>query len=559
MIPGEPRPRHGIFILLRRLRQPLIVLILVYAVAVFGFTVVPGTDPTGQPWTMSFLHAFYFVSFLGTTIGLGEIPYPFSDAQRLWATASIYGAVVAWLYAIGALFAVIQDPLFRRVLREDAVERSVRRMREPFYLLCGYDDTGHRVAHELDHVGARMVVVDHEQARVDLVDVNELSSAVPALAGDATDPKLLLLAGLCHPRCAGVLALTGSDQVNTKIALTARMLNPEVPVLCAAKDHAWHPRMAAAGADQIINPFDTFAERVALSIRTPSMHVIYEALTTRKGTVMDETPRLPEGRWILCGSDPFIRPLRRQLSLLGIDATVVKPADHVSPSESHVVRGDPTDPAVLRAADIESAAVLVAGTDVDIENLTITLAARSLNKRIAIVARQTQRRNSPVFRASPADLVTLSGHVVAAEVLRHIRAPLLSLFLRKSRDEPEAWAAALLQRLRALIGGEVLESWSVHVVPGEAPTVCAALRSGEAVTLSRLMTRTNGTGDALQAVPLLIQRARTTQLLPPGDVMVQADDKVLFCGTERARSIMRHTVEAHALAPQAPTPRSQAA
>ena len=113
MITGPGRTRHGIFILLRRLHLPLAVLVLVYAAAVLGFTLVPGVDPRGQPWRMGFLHAFYFVSFLGSTIGLGEIPYPFSYAQRLWTTAAIYATVLSWLYAIGALFNVLQDQIGR--------------------------------------------------------------------------------------------------------------------------------------------------------------------------------------------------------------------------------------------------------------------------------------------------------------------------------------------------------------------------------------------------------------------------------------------------------------
>ena len=71
MSSDTPRTRHGIFILLRRLRLPLAVVICSYGVAVLGFTLIPSVDPSGRPWTMSFLHAFYFVSFLGTTIGLG--------------------------------------------------------------------------------------------------------------------------------------------------------------------------------------------------------------------------------------------------------------------------------------------------------------------------------------------------------------------------------------------------------------------------------------------------------------------------------------------------------
>ena len=461
---------------------------------------------------------------------------------------------MAWLYAVGAMFAVIRDPMFRRVVREERFERAVRRLHNPFYLLCGFDDSGQRIARELAQDGVGLVVIDIEPDRVDEVDLGELQVAVPALVADAGDPMSLQRAGLTHPLCAGVLALTGSDAVNTKIALTARMLSPALRVLCAARNHAWQARMAAAGADHIINPFDTFAERVALSIRTPSLHVIYEALTAQAGTPMDEPPRFPPGRWILCGSDLFVRALRRQLTMLDIQSTLVDSVGSVGPDAADLVSGDPTDTHVLRQAGIDKAAVLVAGTAVDIDNLTITLAARAGNKQLFIVARQMQRRNSAVFRASPADLVTVSSYVLSAEVLRHIRGPSLSYFLSRSRDEGEDWACELLQRLRELVGDEVLESWSVRVATAASPTLCVALRAGEAVTLDRLMTRTDGTDNRVRALPLLLQRGHERQLLPPIDTLLALDDEVLFCGTDGARSIMRNTVVAHELAAAAVAP-----
>lgn len=538
MRPPRQAHRHGLFILLRRLRQPLIVLILVYATAVLGFTMVEGVDPSGAPWRMGFLHAFYFVSFLGTTIGLGEIPYPFSDAQRLWATASIYGTVVAWLYAIGALFSVLQDPMFRRIVREGSFERQVRRLDAPFYLLCGYDDTGHRVARELTENGSPVVVIDIDAARVELVDVEDLQAPAPALEGDASDPRTLVLAGLRHPLCAGLLALTGSDTINTKIALTARMLNPELEVLSAAHDHLWHPRLAAAGATHIINPSDTFAERVAMSIRTPSLHVIYEALTTQLGTAMDEPPALPEGPWLLCGSGQFVRSLQRQLREMKIRFATIAP--DLDADADHGFRGDPTDPGALRRAGAEDVAVVVAGTDVDIDNLSITLAAHGVNKRATIMARQTQRRNSLVFRESPAKLVTLSGYVVAAEVLRRIRSPLLSDFLRRARDESEDWAHALLQRLRAVVGAEVLESWSIRCDGAQAPHLRAALGAGRPLALGVLLTDPQPAAGAIAAVPLLVQRGRQLTLLPSADWPLQVNDTILLCGSAHARAVTRY-------------------
>ncbi len=546
----SPVSRHGSFVLLRRLRLPLILLICVYAGSVLVFTLIPGTTPSGQPWKMSFLHAFYFVSFLGTTIGLGEVPFPFSDAQRLWATASIYGTVIAWLYAIGALFAVLQDPMFRRISHEGRFERAVRRLREPFYLICGYDDSGYRIAREFTEDCTRVVVVDSNPLHVDAADIDYLSMQVPALEGDASDPRALTLAGLTHPQCAGLIALTGHDEINTYAALAARLLNPGLPVLCAARDHEWHPRMAAAGVDHIINPFDTFAERVAMSIRTPSLHVIYEALTTQSGTAAAAVVNVPRGRWILCGWSPFTRALRRQLLSLEITVCVIDKQLDASCDDSNSVRGDPTDPEVLRLARADESDALVAGTEIDLDNLAIVLAARHCNKDLFVIARQTERRNASIFRAVPADIVMLSSYVVAAEVLRHLRAPLLSAFLRRARYEDEAWAAELLAKLRELVRDDILESWTLRVEPTQMPIVCAALARGEVVNLRRLMTRVDGSAKTMRAVPLMLQRSQHRELLPSIDHKVQLGDQVLFCGRALARARMRAIEKTRALAPE---------
>ena len=73
-----------LFLILRRLRAPLITLIIVYAISVGGLALIPGVDGDGVRRPLSIFHAFYVMSYTATTIGFGEIPYPFTDAQRLW-------------------------------------------------------------------------------------------------------------------------------------------------------------------------------------------------------------------------------------------------------------------------------------------------------------------------------------------------------------------------------------------------------------------------------------------------------------------------------------------
>lgn len=547
--PARPRSasrsHRGVFVLLRRVRTPLVLLIVAYAVAVLGFTLVPGVTPAGEPWRMSIFHAFYFVSFLGTTIGLGEIPYPFTDPQRLWGLLSIYTTVIAWLYAIGAIFSALQDPLFRRILHENRATAGVRRLREPFYLLCGYDDSGTLVARELTEGGARLVVVDSVAERVDAVEVDDLSLMVPALQADAGDPRALMTAGIHNPWCTGVIALTGDDAVNIQIALAARLLNPQSTIICAARWHEKQADMAAVGADHIINPFDTFAERMVLALQTPSLHVIYEALTTQNSNAMNEPRQLPLGRWIVAGYGRFGRTVHRHLERAGVSVTVIE--EHPSgDAPEGAISLSPTDPSAWRLADIASAGgVVLCGPD-DTENLTATLIARKLNAEVFIAARQNERRNTPMFRFAPADLSVLSGYVVAAEVLRIIRAPQLSYFMRLARQQDEAWANELLLAMREHIGDETVESWSVHMSPAEAPAVVAALRAGRTVTVGDLMRAPDNRDDRLRGVPLLLQRgngaaANPKVLLPTDDETLAEDDRLLLCGRARALSRMRWT------------------
>jgi len=536
------RVQPGLFLLLRRLRTPLIVLIVVYAVAVFGFTVVPGVDAEGRPWRMSFLHAFYFVSFLGTTIGLGEIPQPFSDAQRLWATASIYATVVAWLYGIGALLSTLQDPLFRRTIHENRFAAAVRRLREPFVLLCGYDDAGKLIARELCDEGIGVVVVDRDPGRVDSVEVDELPMAVPALQANAMDPGTLLTAGVTQPACIATLALTGDDAANLSVSLNAKILAPERQVICVAHHHEHQAAMARVGAEHLINPHDTFAERLAQALLKPSLHVIYESLTTQSGTPMTNPPAFPHGRWVVCGYGRFGRTVHRHLRQVGIDVGVV---DLHAPGEPEgdFVTGNAMDAATLRRARIESADAIVVATSNDTTSLAIAMLARELNPRLFMVLRQSERRNTPLFRTIGADITTLSGYIVAAEVLRIIRAPQLSYFLRLARQQDKDWVHGLLERMRERIGDEIAETWSVAIDEASAPSVVAALRRGRGITVGDLMCAPDNRDIELNAVPLLLQHQGGKSLLPGAHEGLARGDRLLLCGRGVARGRLRWTLQ----------------
>ena len=113
-----------VFLILRRMRAPLITLIIIFTVSVFGLTLIPGQDADGQPYRMGFFDAFYFMSYTATTIGFGEIPHAFTYGQRMWVLVTIYLTVIGWAYALGSLLTVVQDKAFRQALRLQRFSRS---------------------------------------------------------------------------------------------------------------------------------------------------------------------------------------------------------------------------------------------------------------------------------------------------------------------------------------------------------------------------------------------------------------------------------------------------
>jgi Trk K+ transport system NAD-binding subunit len=205
--------------------------------------------------------------------------------------------------------------------------------------------------------------------------------------------------------------------------------------------------------------------------------------------------------------------------------------------------GSLLDAATLRAAGIEQAAGIVIAVADDTLALAITMLARELRPGIFAVVRQSEQRNSPLFAALAPDLATLSGRVVAAEVLRILRAPLLSYFLSLARHQDEDWASALLSRLRERIGDHILDSWTVRIETQEAPAVMRRLRRGMPVRVAELM-RSPGDGELLlEAVPLLLQRQRGKVLLPAGGEYLAPGDQLLICGRPEARSDLRWTLQ----------------
>jgi voltage-gated potassium channel len=543
--PARPGERSStIFLVLRRMRAPLIVLIAIFAISVLGLTLVPGVDDAGRPARMGFFDAFYFMSYTATTIGYGEIPHSFTGAQRLWVLAAIYLTVIGWAYAIGSLLTLLQDRAFRQALALRRFTRTVSRLREPFLLIVGYGETGRLLGHLFDALGRRLVVLDNVAEQVDTLDIDSYHSDVPGLAGDAGDPRTLRIAGLHHPRCEGVLALTDDDEVNLVVAMTAALTRPELPVVARTVSPAIEHRMRAFGSPTVVNPFDRFGDHVRLALHAPESYRLMSWLAGGPGAELPESGRLPTaGRWVVCGYGRFGRKLTEDLRADGLEVTAIDLQPDPDAGIT-VIEGDASEPDVMARARLADAAGFVAGTDNDTTNLSVVAAARRINPALFVAARQNRPTSAPLFAAMDVDWLLVPAEVVAREIYAQLSTPLLWRFLQDMPARGDEWAARMIERLHEHCGDRLGELWKVTLTAREAPALMPWLRSGDA-RLGELMRSPDDHDRTLPAVPLLVVREGETALGPDAGVALRPGDEILLAGHRAARRALRETMTDH--------------
>jgi Trk K+ transport system NAD-binding subunit len=535
------------FIMLRYMRRPIMVLIAVYAVSMVGWILIPGVGVDGNPEQLSFFHAFYFLTYTVTTTGFGELPHAFTEGQRMWGIVSLYAGVVAWFYALGSIVGLVQNPDFQQSLAERRFAKRVRRIGDPFVIICGFGNTGALLTRGLSDAGMTVIVIELNPERIKTVTLRDYRSEVRGLCADARVPEHLIEAGLLKPNCKAVIALTQNEQLNLKIAVTARLLNPKVQVVIQSTSEIYEDTLATLGANlHIMDPFQTYAKYLGATISNPAIHTLNQWLAGTPEATLDRRIEPPRGSWILCGYGRMGHWLRESLESQGISTMVIEPdprADDRGIEGLIVGRADQTR---LREAGIEHAAGIVAGTNNDADNLSILINAKALNSAAFLVVRQNRYRNQVVFEAAAADFIMMPSLVTARRILFLLTAPLLkSLFEALGTTGAEGEAPCIdevVEHLKSVVGGDQPRLWTHDIDARMSRAVCQITETGGTVTLGHLIADPSDRARQLACVPLVLQSEGRTSPMPEPSTPVRRGDQILFCGTTHAHRLLDATI-----------------
>jgi len=227
----------------------------------------------------------------------------------------------------------------------------------------------------------------------------------------------------------------------------------------------------------------------------------------------------------------------------GLPVSIIDLAPPVDPAHTWV-KGDGTGSEALRSAGIADAVGIVAATANDVNNLSIVVTARELNRRLFTVLRQNQVANRTLFDAFESDFAMVPSEIVAHECLAILTTPLLAPFLDIVRRADGTWAKSLLDDLTERFGWDVPSVWSVAINLPQTPSVYRVLMRHEQELRLADLLRAPVTGrPELPCRPLLLLReGDAPRVLPDGAQEIRLGDQILFVGSEDARKDLALTL-----------------
>ncbi len=498
----------ALFLMLRRMRMPAVVLITILVVSVIGFRLIPGITDKGVEYHMTVFEAFYFVSYTMMTVGFSEYPYSFTTNQRLWSAVVIYMSVIGWAYAFGTFFSLLQDSAFKGALARQRFARRIRAFRHDFVIVAGYGHTGRMITHTLDERGRRIVVLDKRQERIDVLESDQLSGDVPGLAADPGNVQTLGLAGLGHPACKGILAMTEDDQQNLGIVMAARLLRPHIRVIARSSSRDTAKEMALFDPEGVINPFDRYGTYLVLALHRPAVFQLVTWLLADTGEPPKRRPSgLADGPWIVMSDGEFGAECAGDLQRDGLQVRVIHPDDPLP--------------------DLTGVMGFVAGSSSDTINLATAAQVRRADPGIFLCVRQQEHTNRALLTAFAPDSSFLPYEIVVQECLARMVSPGYWAFIEYAMAADNEWAEETMLSITRRVGRASPDHQMVTIAERDAPAVRRWLGS-RSLTLGDLFRDPGNRDEHLPVVAVEMLRQGQRTILPPEDTELRVGDKIVL-------------------------------
>lgn len=215
----------------------------------------------------SFFDGVYMTVITITTIGFGEIiDLSGNIGGRVFTIFIALSGIGVLAYILTNITATIVEGELTKSFRRRRMERIAKKARG-HYIVCGMGWAGLHIVNELLETKRPHIIVDINKSEID--KSLETMPGEVFIEGDATDNDTLLKAGI--EKASGLFAVTGDDNQNLVICLTAKQLNPTVRIVAQCSETKNLDKMSRAGAAAVVSPGYISGMRMASEMIRPTV------------------------------------------------------------------------------------------------------------------------------------------------------------------------------------------------------------------------------------------------------------------------------------------------
>ena len=279
----------------------------------------------------SFVDTLYMTVITITTIGFNEVvDLSGNPGGRVFTIFIAISGIGIMTYVATNLIGLVVEGEFTESFRRRRMEQMVNNYRGHF-IVCGLGVVGSYITGELNSTKRRCVIVD-----IDKEVVAKALQSLPdqiVLEGDATNNDTLMKAGI--ERARGLFAITGDDNRNLVISLTAKQINPSVRVVALCTDIRNDEKIRRAGADSVVSPRFIGGLRMTSEMIRPTVVSFLDMMLREKDkTLLVEEISLPD---VFVGKPISALDLKRHPQTLVL-AIKAKEGFIYNPARDYVIR-----------------------------------------------------------------------------------------------------------------------------------------------------------------------------------------------------------------------------
>jgi Trk K+ transport system NAD-binding subunit len=418
--------------IIRRLFIPLSIIFIVFTGATLGFYLIPGETPSGVAYSLTFFDAAFIVTYTATTIGFGEIPYPFTADQKIWMMIVIYTSVIAWLINIASILKIVQDKSLWREVLEISFEKHTEMLDNEFYLVLGFGRTGEWVSTNLDNHGYSLIIIESDSTLYQKIASEKFKNKFHSFNGDYSSLDTLRKSGIFNYNCKGAI-ITGNNIDKNKQTLSI-LKSFNIPSITKANNSNDYHDLRYITNSGLINIEDLSIDFITESFIKPHIFYLKSLLDEEISDSIKEIPIPKSGVWIVFGDNMISRKISSTLeqhdnTIIPLDYKSLDTFDH--------------DPHVNGIICCQN----------DIENFSAILLLRDIYPDIFTITYNSKYSLSEIYTNINVDIIIKPWWLFVDYTFTIISEPMIQEMIRYLYSQPPLRTLSIIEKISKVYEG----------------------------------------------------------------------------------------------------------